>query len=85
LALSPEQSLRRIRVRVELALVEVGELFEELPESEDPKATLRRMILALGRISPVLEDLDRILATALLDREYAADAPQRAAEAAHRP
>jgi hypothetical protein len=66
---SPEQSLRRVRIRVELALVEVGQLFADLQDGADPKTTVRRMIMALGRISPVLEDLDGILAEALLAQD----------------
>jgi hypothetical protein len=84
LQLPPEQSLRRIRIRVELALVEVNQLFADLQDGADPKTTVRRMIMALGRISPVLEDLDGILAEALLAKDPSPRTGHRAARAVDR-
>jgi hypothetical protein len=51
-------------MRVGLALAEVSQLVSELQGGADPKATVRSMVFALGRVSPALEDLDAILSDA---------------------
>ncbi len=65
-------SLRATRVQVEKALVEVNRLVEDLRGGDDPESATRALVLALGRVAPLLEQLDEIL-----DREPQTSAPKR--------
>jgi hypothetical protein len=56
-----------MRTSLALAHLEVHEIADALNSDDDPETTARRMILALGRLTPVLADLDGLLGDSFLE------------------
>lgn len=64
----PRAQLSRLRTSLALAHLEVHEIVDALNSDDDPKAMVRRMLLALGRLTPVIADLDGLLADSLVEQ-----------------